>query len=55
MLTPLLLMVTGFTCFFVVVLLLRVRSEIVAAKIRAIRLMQIHGSQESPLADRMAG
>jgi heme exporter protein C len=55
MLTPLLLMVTGFTCFFVTVLLLRVRSEIIASKIRAIRLTQIHGSQESPLVDRMAG
>jgi heme exporter protein C len=55
MLTPLLLMVAGFTCFFAMVLLLRVRSEIVAAKIRAIRLTQIHGSQEGPLVDRMAG
>ncbi len=55
MLTPLLLMVTGFTCFFVTVLLLRVRSEIIASKIRAIRLTQIHGAQESPLVDRMAG
>ncbi|PKU24515.1 heme ABC transporter permease [Telmatospirillum siberiense] len=55
MLTPLLLMVAGFTCFFVVVLLLRVRAEIIASKIRAIRLTQIHGSHESPLADRLAG
>jgi heme exporter protein C len=55
MLTPLLLMVTGFTCFFVMVLLIRVRSEIVAAKIRAIRLTQIHGTREEPLADHAVG
>ncbi len=42
MLTPLLLMVAGFTGFFFVMLLLRIRSEICAAKIRAIRLSQIH-------------
>ena len=42
MLLPLLLMGLGFTTFFVTVLLLRVRAEIVAAKIRAIRLTQIH-------------
>lgn len=55
MLTPLLLLVFGFSCFFGTVLLLRIRSEIIASKIRAIRLTQIHGSQESPLADRLAG
>lgn len=55
MLTPLLLMVAGFTCFFVAILLLRVRSEIIASKIRAIRLTQIHGVQEGALVDRLAG
>ncbi|HIJ37260.1 MAG TPA: heme ABC transporter permease [Rhodospirillaceae bacterium] len=43
MLLPLLLMGVGFTMFFVTVLLLRVRLEVLAAKIRAIRLTQIHG------------
>ncbi|HIJ63927.1 MAG TPA: heme ABC transporter permease [Rhodospirillaceae bacterium] len=43
MLLPLLLMGVGFTMFFVTLLLLRVRLEIVAAKIRSIRLTQIHG------------
>ena len=46
MLVPLLLMGLGFTTFFVTVLLLRVRSEIIAAKIRAIRLTQIHASSQ---------
>jgi heme exporter protein C len=55
MLVPLLLMVLGFTCFFVTVLLIRVRSEIIASKIRAIRLTQIHATQDASLADSMAG
>ncbi|MBW7851811.1 MAG: heme ABC transporter permease [Rhodospirillales bacterium] len=43
MLAPLLLMGVGFTTFFVTVLFLRVRAEILAAKIRAIRLTQVRG------------
>ncbi|OIR09072.1 heme exporter protein C [mine drainage metagenome] len=42
MLLPLLLMALGFTCFFVTVLLIRVRTEIIASKLRAIRMTQIH-------------
>ena len=43
MLTPLLLMALGFTTYFVTVLLLRVKSELVAAKLRTAQLAQIHG------------
>ncbi len=43
MMLPLLLMALGFTTYFVSVLILRVRAEIAGAKIRAIRLMQVHG------------
>ncbi|MBF0306590.1 MAG: heme ABC transporter permease [Alphaproteobacteria bacterium] len=43
MLTPLLLMGLAFTTFFVTLLILRVRSELAAAKIRAIRMVQVHG------------
>ncbi|MDR3440212.1 heme ABC transporter permease [Telmatospirillum sp.] len=50
MLTPLLLMVSGFTCFFVAVLIVRVRTEILAAKIRALRLSEIHAAQGSGVA-----
>jgi heme exporter protein C len=43
MLWPLLLMALGFTTYFLWVLLVRVRSEIIANKIRALRLRQVHG------------
>ncbi|MBF0375496.1 MAG: heme ABC transporter permease [Alphaproteobacteria bacterium] len=43
MLTPLLLMGLAFTTFFVTLLILRVRSELAATKIRAIRMVQVHG------------
>ncbi|MBY0430158.1 MAG: heme ABC transporter permease [Rhodospirillales bacterium] len=43
MLWPLLLMCLAFTTYFVTVLILRVRSEIAAAKIRSIRMLQVHG------------
>ncbi len=43
MLWPLGLMVGAFTTYYLWVLLLRVRSEIVANKIRALRLRQVHG------------
>jgi heme exporter protein C len=55
MLTPLMLMLAGFTCFFVGVLLVRVRAEILAAKIRALRLSEIHSAQAEGLADVVAG
>jgi heme exporter protein C len=41
MLTPLLLMALAFTGYFVTVLLLRVKSELVAAKLRAAQLVQL--------------
>ncbi len=43
MLLPLLLMGVGFTTYYITVLLLRIRAEVAGAKIRAIRLMQVHG------------
>ncbi|MCC7168070.1 MAG: heme ABC transporter permease [Rhodospirillales bacterium] len=46
MLIPLLLMVAGFTTYYVTVLLLRIKSEILASRIRNLRLMQVHGSGE---------
>jgi heme exporter protein C len=46
MLWPLLVMVLGFTLFFVTVLLIRMRTALLAAKIRALRMAEI----ERPLA-----
>jgi heme exporter protein C len=43
MLLPLLLMGAGFTTYYITVLILRIRAEVAGAKIRAIRLMQVHG------------
>jgi heme exporter protein C len=43
MLWPLGLMAAGFTTYYLWVLLVRVRGEIVANKIRALRLRQVHG------------
>lgn len=43
MLLPLLLMAVGFTTFFITILLLRMKSEILAAKLRTIRMLQAHG------------
>ncbi len=40
---PLILMALAFTAYYVWVLLLRVRGEIIANKIRVIRLKQVHG------------
>jgi heme exporter protein C len=42
MLWPLLIMSLGFTLFFVTLLLLRMRSALMAAKLRALRLQQSH-------------
>jgi len=43
MLTPLLLMGAGFTTYYLWVLLLRIRGEIYATKIRSRRMRQVHG------------
>jgi len=43
MLWPLLLMAAGFTTYYLWVLMLRLRGEIVAGKVRALRLRQVHG------------
>jgi len=44
MLVPLLIMALGFTCYFVTVLLLRVRMELAARKLRTLRLSELRGS-----------
>lgn len=43
MLIPLLLMALGFKAYYITVLILRIRAEVAGAKIRTIRLMQVHG------------
>ncbi|MBF0095525.1 MAG: heme ABC transporter permease [Alphaproteobacteria bacterium] len=43
MLIPLLIMGLAFKAFYVTILLVRVRTEIASAKVRAIRLTQVHG------------
>ena len=43
MLTPLLLMGLAFTTYYLWVLLLRLRAEIVAGKVRAVRMRRVHG------------
>lgn len=48
MLLPLMLMTFGFTFYFVTLLLLRVRGEIAAAKLRTLRIAAIHGGQPAP-------
>ncbi|MBE0533339.1 MAG: heme ABC transporter permease [Rhodospirillales bacterium] len=49
MLAPLLLMGVGFTVYFLWVLMLRLRTEIVAAKVRALRLRQVRsGAPATP-------
>jgi heme exporter protein C len=45
MLVPLLLMALGYSAFFATILLLRVKSEILAAKIRALRLNQMQAAR----------
>jgi heme exporter protein C len=44
MLVPLLVMALGFTCYFVTVLLLRVRMELAARKLRVLRLGELSGA-----------
>jgi heme exporter protein C len=43
-LTPLLIMALGFTTYFVVVLLWRIKAEILARRVRALRMMQAQGA-----------
>jgi heme exporter protein C len=43
MLVPLLVMAVAFTCYYLWVVSLRLKSEILAGKIRALRLRQMHG------------
>jgi heme exporter protein C len=43
MLAPLLIMAAAFTCYYLWVVLLRVRAEILAGKIRALRVRQVYG------------
>jgi len=50
MLTPLFLMGLGFATYFVWVLLLRLRAEIVAGKIRALRLRQVRAAPATPVS-----
>ena len=46
MLHPLLLMAVGFTAFFFTVLILRMRAELIARKIRIARMARVHGDPE---------
>lgn len=48
MLVPLLLMGAGFTTYFLWVLMLRLRAEIIAGKIRALRLRQVRAGETVP-------
>ncbi|MGE0747891.1 MAG: heme ABC transporter permease [Rhodospirillales bacterium] len=50
MLAPLLLMGLGFTMFFVAVLLLRVQAGLLARRLRALRLAQVHAAAARPVA-----
>ncbi|MBK8176796.1 MAG: heme ABC transporter permease [Rhodospirillales bacterium] len=43
MLAPLLVMAAAFTCYYFWVMLLRLHGEIIAGKIRGVRLRQVHG------------
>ena len=45
MLWPLLLMAVGFTLFFVTLLLMRMKSELLGARLRNLRLMQVRGRE----------
>lgn len=44
MLIPLFAMAVGFKAYWIVVLILRTRAEIAAAKVRTLRMAQVHGS-----------
>ena len=43
MLVPLLLMALGFTAYYVAVLLLRVKAELIGARLRAAQLLRAQG------------
>src|ERR1700720_3952533 len=47
MLWPLLIMALGFTLFFVTVLLIRMRTALIAAKVRALRLAEVDRAADS--------
>ena len=47
MLVPLFLMAFGFTLYFVAVLILRMRAEIVARKVRIARMARVHGAPDA--------
>ncbi len=49
LLAPLMVMALAFGAYFVTVLLLRIRSELVARKVRAIRLVRVQAAEEARL------
>ncbi len=54
MLVPLLVMAGGFTAFFVAVLIVRMRTEIMARKVRALQIAQVERAKPPPPASRAA-
>ena len=50
MLWPLLLMALGFKLFYVSLLLIRVQSELVSARIRALQMTALRESADAPAA-----
>jgi heme exporter protein C len=50
MLVPLFLMAIGFTVYFVPVLILRMRAELVARKVRIARMARVHAAPDLPRA-----
>jgi heme exporter protein C len=54
-LVPLIVMGLAFNAYFVTVLLVRIRSEVLARRIRTIRLARIHGAETAPLAGEPRG
>jgi len=55
MLTPLILMALAFKAYYVWLLLIRIRGEINAMKVRALRLRQVHGAPANAQASAQAG
>jgi heme exporter protein C len=51
MLTPLLLMALAFKAYYVWLLLIRIRGEINAMKVRALRLRQVHAAETTQVTD----
>jgi len=54
MLWPLLIMALGFTLFFVTMLLVRMRTALIAAKVRALRLVSSEREARAAPRDRRA-